>query len=218
MTTIENKKTDRRVNRTRNQLRTALLDLILEKGYDAVTVEDITARADLGRTTFYLHYKDKEDLLMESINQMVDDLVARIEQIPLSAWKLQAALPAGDQEPATPFLLAFRHAADNADLYRVILRGSGNPQTVERLRKIIIEAVDRFIEVKAAREHVRLEARMSVPVEFFSNYLAGSFLGIATWWLENGMPYTPEEMTSMFQRTFFLGAFSVLNVSGENPV
>ena len=53
-------RTDRRTNRTRRQLREALLALILEKGYDSITVEDITGRADLGRTTFYLHYRDRK--------------------------------------------------------------------------------------------------------------------------------------------------------------
>ena len=59
---MKSNKPDRRVNRTRRLLREALLALIMEEGYDAVTIEEITDRADLGRTTFYLHYRDKEDL------------------------------------------------------------------------------------------------------------------------------------------------------------
>lgn len=61
---MSDKQLDRRVRRTRRALQDSLTSLILEKGYDAVTVEDITDRADLGRTTFYLHYKDKEELLI----------------------------------------------------------------------------------------------------------------------------------------------------------
>ena len=55
-------KTDRRIQRTRQSLRTALLTLIKEKGYDAISIEEITERANVGRATFYLHYKNKEDL------------------------------------------------------------------------------------------------------------------------------------------------------------
>ncbi len=83
------RKVDRRVNRTRRQLREALFNLILEKGYDAVTVEEITARADVGRTTFYLHYHDKEDLLMESIGELVDDLIEQMARFPMDEWKLE---------------------------------------------------------------------------------------------------------------------------------
>ena len=69
---------DRRGRRTRRQLKEALFALILEKGYDAVTIEDITGRADLGRTTFYLHYRDKEELLLEAIDSIANDLIARL--------------------------------------------------------------------------------------------------------------------------------------------
>ncbi len=82
------KKSDRRVSRTRRSLREALMSLILEKGYDAVTIEDITTRADTGRTTFYLHYRDKEELLLESINEVVDGLFTQISQVPLAEWNL----------------------------------------------------------------------------------------------------------------------------------
>ena len=71
---------DRRVSRTRRQLRDALMALILERGYNMVTIEDITDRADLGRTTFYLHYRDKDELLIESLEAIAQDLKAQVEQ------------------------------------------------------------------------------------------------------------------------------------------
>ena len=65
---MQEPKQDRRVNRTRRLLRESLMKLVAEKGYDSVTIEDITETAELGRTTFYLHYRDKEELLLESID------------------------------------------------------------------------------------------------------------------------------------------------------
>jgi AcrR family transcriptional regulator len=94
------RKLDRRVSRTRRQLREALFNLILEKGYDATTVEEITARADVGRTTFYLHYHDKEDLLMESIGELVDDLIEQMARIPLGEWKLESGEAGSAPSPA----------------------------------------------------------------------------------------------------------------------
>ena len=59
-------KTDRRVERTRELLQKALIDLIPERGYDAITIQDIVDRANVGRTTFYLHYNSKDELFMRS--------------------------------------------------------------------------------------------------------------------------------------------------------
>jgi AcrR family transcriptional regulator len=205
---MNEKRKDRRVRKTRQALRDAMLALILEKGYDAVTIEEITDRADLGRTTFYLHYKDKEDLLLESISELVDDLVKQISEIPLSAWRLGS--DGEGPKPAMPILLTFQHAAANADLYRIILRGGGALKTTERLRKIINQTVNEFLQVKTGKERLVLHAQ--IPLDVFSNYLAGSWLGIITWWLEQDMPYPPDQMADMFQKMFMLGAREVLGV------
>ena len=75
MSQLVKSKTDRRIQRTRQSLRTALLELIKEKGYDAISIEEITERANVGRATFYLHYKDREDLLLEEFSEMANEKV-----------------------------------------------------------------------------------------------------------------------------------------------
>ena len=62
------------------------MELIKEKGYDAISVEQITQRANLGRTTFYLHYKDKEDLLVDEFSELANERARTLSQIPFSAW------------------------------------------------------------------------------------------------------------------------------------
>ena len=176
-------KTDRRTNRTRRQLREALLALILQKGYDAITIEDITRHADLGRTTFYLHYKDKEELLLESIDTIADDLKA---QIGLAEHSL---LPA--RQPARPptagpagraIELVFRHSAENATLYRVILNGGAASKALSRLQDIISAAAQLFVN--------RRMQRAAPPPEFppgvVLHYFASSLLGLVNWWLAGG--------------------------------
>src|SRR6266545_463064 len=79
-------RTDRRIQRTRQALHTALLELTREKGYDSISIEEITDRANVGRATFYLHYKDKEDLLLELFSEMANEKVQLISQIPFSEW------------------------------------------------------------------------------------------------------------------------------------
>lgn len=206
---MESKKIDRRINRTRKQLREALLSLIIERGYDSVTINQITSRADLGRTTFYLHYKDKEDLLLESIDANADDLVAQIKQIPLSAWKVHKAAEV-EFLVESPIRLIFEHAAQNATLYKVILWGEGGFRATGRLRDVITQAIDEFLQLKTARENLTLHPE--VPIEVFSNYFAGSLMGLLSWWLENDLPYPPDVMADMFQKMFFSGARAVLGI------
>ena len=204
------KKPDRRISRTRRLLKEALLSLVIEKGYDAITVEEVAARADVARATFYLHYKDKEDLLLESLDAMVDDLIEQISSIPLSAWKTEEDGASGSAR-LTPILLIFQHADQNGDLYRIILRDAGASQVSSRLRDIIAAAVIEFLKVKAETEGFTLKP--AIPLEVFSNYFAGALLGFITWWLEAGKVYSAERMAEMFQQMFFPGAARALEVS-----
>jgi AcrR family transcriptional regulator len=216
---IKKKKADRRKNRTRGALRDALLALILEQGYDTVKVEEITERANLGRTTFYLHYRDKEELFLETIQTLVADLIDQISQIPISAWSLGTealhhdTYSSSEAGPAQPILLTFNHAAENADLYRIILRGEGATRAVQRLRSVMTQAIADFFMVKEERENLTINPMVSMEV--FANYLAGAWLGTITWWLEQDMPFTAEEMTRMFQKMLFHGAREVLGISLE---
>lgn len=203
------RKVDRRVYRTRRALREAFFALILEKGYEAVTIEEITNRADLGRTTFYLHYRDKEDLLMESIGELVDDLVERMSHLPLGDWKIDLNFSNSQAPPA--ITLPFQHVAQNAQLYRIILRGEGNFSITARLREIIVQASGEIIQVMLEKEKLAINPQL--PLEVFMNYLAASWLGLITWWLEKEMPYTPEQMATMFQMMFIRGARDVLGLT-----
>ena len=174
---------DRRVQRTRKLLREALMELVLEKGYDAITVQDITDRANLGRATLYLHYRDKEDLLYNSLEEIIDELTQLVES--------RIAL-ATDGESLSPYQIAFTHAAENADLYRVLLSGQGATNLQARLRDYIAGTVQLVIEANLPK------GKPDVPVEVASNYLAGALLMHLEWWLRKDMPYSAEEMAAFF--------------------
>ncbi len=203
-------KQDRRVNRTRKNLRNALMSLILEKGYDSVTIEDITNRADVGRTTFYLHYKDKDDLLIENIDSTMDEFVEQISNVPLSAWSMSLGDENNLGEGLSPVLLVFQHALENVDLYRVILRGEGVARAQNQIRSVISGAVQDFLNSWIDKDNLVLNS--TVSLDFFTNYFAGSLIGILTWWLEQEMPYEPAKMAVMFQQMFYPGAKEVLGV------
>lgn len=209
---MNEKREDRRVSRTRRLLRDALMGLILERGYDAVTVEEIAQRADLGRTTFYLHYRDKEDLLLESIDAIIDDLIAQIAHLPLEFWEAPAFLEGeSGARPESPILLVFRHAAEHIDLYRVMLRGEGVTKAQGRIRATIASAASEFFALTAQTNQIALQPE--IALDFFVNYFASSLMGVLTWWLETEMPYSPERMADMFQRMFIPGARAVVRLN-----
>lgn len=205
MSQTDNQSIDRRARRTRRLLKEALFSLILEKGYDAVTIEDITERADLGRTTFYLHYKDKEDLLVESIESIAEELIARL---PPQAWNVAEPPSQVGEGVMDAILVTFQHAAENAQLYRIILRGEGAPQTNRRLYAIIRQKASDLIGERLRNGKMTPQ----VPMDVYTNYFAGALLAIITWWLEADIPYPPEEMTEMFRMLFFQGGRKALGL------
>lgn len=203
----EYRRADRRTNRTRRQLKEALFSLILEKGYDAVTIEDITERTDLGRTTFYLHYHDKEELLLESIESISDELMAQIAPIPPSSWKEQPN--ASSDNPRDPIGIVFRHAYDNSALYLIILRGEGATKAATRVHEIISQKV---IEVLHDSLDNGAPLKPLIPEDVFAHYLAGAILGMITWWLDAKPAYTPVQMADMFRHMFFQGGSKMLGL------
>jgi AcrR family transcriptional regulator len=209
---IADKKIDRRIHRTKRMLKEALFALILEKGYDGVTVEDITQKADLGRTTFYLHYRDKEDLLLKSIDAIADDLLGQISRTNLLARDARSIPSFIEMRQMNPVLLVFQHAGVNASLYQIILRGGSATSAAGRFREIISTAAKAFFGTNL--KQAALNQEPGVPLDVLANYFAGSLLSLVTWWLENGMPYPPEQMASIFRQLFFQGAQSTIDTQG----
>jgi AcrR family transcriptional regulator len=71
------KKPDGRVARTRDRLGDAMIALILEKPFDSITVQDVLDRAGVGRSTFYAHYKDKDDVLISEVDEFFSDVATQ---------------------------------------------------------------------------------------------------------------------------------------------
>jgi len=165
---------DRRVRKTRRQLRDALVALILEKGWDTVTVQDVCAKADVGRSTFYVHFADKEDLLLSGF----DDLHASLERGSASA----------DQ----PFAFAaplFQHAAENHDLLLAVAGRQSGQQVQWRFRDVVFT----FVEAELGTKLPPGFERTSV-----SRFIAGGFLEMLTAWLDQPSGITPHALAQRF--------------------
>lgn len=210
----KNQKIDRRIQRTRQALQAALLELTKEKKYDDISVEEITERANVGRATFYLHYTDKEDLLLQYFGEMANDMVQIISQLPFSEWlppldDLKES-PAEDQ-PLLPLVMVFQHIYEYSDFYRVLLQSENSSRIVERIRHISSENIVKFAHTKL--QHDPIPVLYEVPVEFLASFFSGALLSIVVWWLEEDMQHSPEDVARMFRRLFFRGARETLDLS-----
>jgi AcrR family transcriptional regulator len=189
-------KLDRRQQRTRAQLRDALIALIMEEGYDHLTIQHITDKADLRRATFYLHYKDKEELLLTVLNEAFDELVRQMEAI------YQSDTLAGKTN-VEAFLVTFKFAQQHAQFYRVILGGQSGVVVANRIRDYLAALILRSLKNVPSEQ-------LALPPEILANYIAGAELAMITWWLNNDMPYSAEQMATMVQRLTLHGALDVL--------
>ena len=190
------KKTDPRVIRTRRMLREALIALIVEKGYDAINILDIAERAGLRRATFYLHYHDKEALLLSMMRETLDELMQKMETLPDNSFGAEAQF--------AEHLMIFQHVQERANLYRAILSGRGAAQVTRDIRDYLAAR----IREECLTDHPG--ASLPVPVEVLANYLAAVKLNMIIWWLEKGMPYPPEEMAAMCARLMLNGVGEIM--------
>lgn len=191
-----NEKVDRRKQRTRRMLRDALLALIVEKGYDDLSVQDITERADLRRATFYLHYTDKNQLLEAVLREIFDELVVELEPL------IQRDALGGKTQVET-FAVMYRHISANHVLYRIILGGQGGAAISRSIRQYLAGHVTATLK--------RLPAgQVLLPIDVLANYMAGAELSLMTWWLESGMGYSVEHMAAMTQQLILRGVLDVV--------
>ncbi len=180
-------KTDRRVERTRELLQKALVELIAQRGYDAITVQDIAERANVGRTTFYLHYTGKDELFMSCHEAIVSRLHIGLFH-PLSRQELLS--------PETPagMTSAYRHLEEDRALLYPIFQGRDSQLILRKIRERSAR------ELEANLRAVFREAESAIPLDMLANYLAGAQIALMKWWLEKRRPHTPQALTRALHR------------------
>ena len=179
---ISNKSSpDRRIQRTRQLLQDSLIALILEKGYEAITVQDIIDHANVGRSTFYFHYKDKEDLLLSGFDNLRNIFEEFREQLSpdKTTWDFSRAL--------------FQHAEENRQVFKALF----GIQTGDILLKHVQKNLFAFL-------HDHFQERWStntrvVPIDVFVQYSVNTILGLLTWWLDNDIPYTAVQLNEYYR-------------------
>jgi AcrR family transcriptional regulator len=176
--------TDRRIRRTRKLLQDALLELILEKGYAAVTVQDVIDRANVGRSTFYAHFQDKESLFLsefEALQKQFEDHLTRMPMNDASPWGLS--------------LMMFQHAQSQRQLYKALAGKEAGSVVLEYLQKFLAAVLLDHLRPQLSRRK-----NPQIPPEILTHYLVSTFIALLTWWLDHDLPYSAERMNDMFRQ------------------
>jgi AcrR family transcriptional regulator len=182
-------KTDRRVQRTRELLQKSLIELINERSYDAITIQDIVDRANVARTTFYVHFTSKDDLFLSCHQSVLNDFqYGLLYPHPLSREELLSP----DVPPG--MTSAFRHLLNERARLAPIFQGKDGPLILRRIRDWNTKEIEGNLRTAFAG------VDSSIPLDVLATYLAGAQLALVQWWLEKHQPHPPENLAQTFHR------------------
>lgn len=178
---------DRRIQKTRKALHEALILLMFEKRYDAILIQEILDRANVGRSTFYTHFGDKDELLVEGLHGL--------EELLRDAQMRAASVSNPRYESVIGFSLAmFEHAHAHQKLYRSLVGGPGWIIVRQRIEAILVQLMRH-----EARVLFKGKTDSEVPFELFIHFLGATFMSVLTWWFNFKRPLPPQEINALFR-------------------
>ncbi len=186
-------KDDRRSRRTRQLLGAALGELMREKRYDDITVQDILDRSGIGRSTFYVHYTDKEDLVISEIARVIEQL---------ELYTAESSHPSSGLLPSLAF---FQHVYEQRRLMNAFLWGRGAETLIHDFQRQVSQMVSEKLRSIAGGDEA-----FSIPLSVIANFVASTLLMLIQWWFEEDMRHSPEEIDAMFQKLVMPGIHASL--------
>jgi AcrR family transcriptional regulator len=177
---------DRRVQRTHKVLREALDSLVREKSYDSIAVQEILDRANVGRSTFYTHYRDKDELLVSGIHDMLN-----------AVRTTELASAAGRQERILSFSLPiFEHVDRHRRAGEGRMGTRGRAILHEHLRKVLAELIADDLRKDL---QTRRKAAGKIPSDLLVQYVTSTFIIVLNWWVESRSRLPPTEVSDLFR-------------------
>jgi AcrR family transcriptional regulator len=181
--TMPQRKSDPRARRTRERLGGALIELIVEKPIGAITVQEVLDRANVGRSTFYVHYSDKNDLLFSQLEMFLNFMTTRLSTLREESQRVVAVAE------------MFEHIGDRNRIYQALVE-AGKLQDFYNLAQ---DAFARGI-ARRLRETGRAAGLSRTELAARSTILAGSLLALLRWWIDRGAKESPKAMDTLFHR------------------
>jgi len=176
-------KIDRRVERTRQSLQNALSELILEKGYEKVTVQEVIDRANVGRSTFYAHFESLDQLLLsgfEPLRAQFEDFLSGAEFDHESPWALSLTM------------------------FQEVQKQKGGYITLTHVQKFLYGYLLDHLKGQLPKRN------KNIPPELLAHYVASSFIALMTWWIDNEYPLTPEKMNEIYRQLVEPGTMAIM--------
>jgi len=206
---------DRRVQKTRKLLQEALIELVAQQGYEAVTIREILDKANVGRSTFYAHFHDKDQLL-HSILESLQELFEEHNQRLLKA-------PAHMESAGSLTFSLFQFVGQHHRFFKAMLekRGYGiftkpiYDYVFAHVRAMLTKPIpaEAFVQLHGPFETLRLGAKArSLEVEIAAHYFVSAFMGILVWWVERDMPCTAEEIDRVLKELALPGFRRVVDL------
>jgi AcrR family transcriptional regulator len=176
---------DRRIQKTQKLLTGALDSLIREKPYEAISVREILERANVGRSTFYLHFQDKDALLASCIHDM---LRAVQSEPPSSSAK-------GPKEILSFSLPIFEHLYRHRQMGEGRMGAKGRAVIHEHLRGVLVESITENVKTASQR---RRKGAGRIPADLLVAHIASTFILVLNWWIESGSWLPPKDVDDLF--------------------
>src|SRR5262245_33237516 len=182
------KKTDARVRKTRNALGDALVALMQEKPFDTITVQDVLDRARVSRSTFYVHYSDKNDLLMSDADEFFEAISTAL------------SLHQDKSDRVFPVREFFGHVAEARRFVTALAASDRWHDNLELARGHFARGIEqRLAELPLSRG---IPSVNRPPIAFG---LAGGLLALLAWWMDHGMRESPDHMDHIFHNLVWSG-------------
>lgn len=169
-------KVDRRILKSQEAIKKAVIELMSEKGFDNVTIQDISDRANVHRATIYLHYQDKFDLL----DKLIEEHIHEMREI--SDWACEI-----DWRTATQAF--FEYFERNHLFFATMLASKGAPSFRSRFLQFLIEEFKDEADPSEDKNH-------GISEEVMLRFMGTAYVGVVEWWITNGMPYPPDAMAN----------------------
>ncbi|MCY8235367.1 TetR/AcrR family transcriptional regulator [Priestia endophytica] len=192
---------DLRVIRTKNAIKNALVELIEEKGFEAITVKDITNTANINRGTFYTHYQDKFDLMAKCQEEIMQEMSSIAKQ------KFPDVIAELGTNPSStaPFTLAvsiFEFLNENSGFMKAVLSPKGDLSFQIKLKDFMWKTL-----FENDKNSLINEGNLLVPGQYLASYMATAHIGVVQQWLNSGRKETPQEMAHILSTIAVNGPF-----------
>jgi len=185
---------DRRIRRTRDRLGDALINLILQKPFETVTVQEVLDRAKVSRSTFYGHYRNKEDLFLSDVDEFWEGMATALSRHGEASNRI------------APVRELFGHIIEMPHLSRAMAASGRMHDVFELAEGHFARGIEQRLATSSRACGISLECRAPV-----AHALAGSLISLLSWWIRRGMRESPARMDELYHSMAWTGVNSAIN-------